>query len=80
MRILVAEDHASLARSIAEGLRDDNYAVDLTFDGDEALHLAKVNPYDLIVLDIMLPRRDGWSIIRELRQSGRQTPVLPGRS
>src|SRR6476659_5455193 len=58
MRILVAEDHPSLARSIADGLRDEGYAVDLTFDGNEAMHLASSNPYDAVVLDIMLPRRD----------------------
>jgi DNA-binding response OmpR family regulator len=76
MRILVAEDHQSLARSIATGLRDEEYAVDLTFDGEEALHLARVNPYDLIVLDMMLPKRDGWSILQELRRAGQTTPVL----
>jgi DNA-binding response OmpR family regulator len=76
MRILVAEDHPSLARSIASGLREEGYAVDLTFDGEEALHLAKVNPYDAIVLDIMLPGRDGWSILHTLRRGGNRSPVL----
>src|SRR5438874_4472106 len=76
MRILVAEDHPSLARSIADGLRDDGYAVDLTFDGNEALHLAASNPYDAMVLDIMLPGRDGFSIIQVLRRRDVQTPIL----
>jgi DNA-binding response OmpR family regulator len=76
MRILVAEDHPSLARSIANGLREEGYAVDLTMDGEEAMHLAKVNPYDGIVLDLMLPKRDGWSIIQNLRRSNIDTPVL----
>jgi two-component system copper resistance phosphate regulon response regulator CusR len=76
MRILVAEDHPTLARSIAAGLRDEGYAVDLTFDGEEALHLSRVNPYDAIVLDIMLPRMDGWTIIHSLRSTGQQSPVL----
>lgn len=76
MRILVAEDHPSLARSIATGLREEGYAVDITFDGEEAMHLAQVNPYDLVLLDIMLPIHDGWSILQSLRQAGRQTPVL----
>lgn len=76
MRLLVAEDHPTLARSIATGLRDEGYAVDLTFDGEEALHMAGVNPYDGIVLDIMLPQRDGFSILSALRRKGATTPVL----
>src|SRR4051794_19938076 len=76
MRVLVAEDHPSLARSIASGLREEGYAVDLTFDGDEALHLAKMNSYDAIVLDIMLPRRDGFSMLQTFRRGGGNSPVL----
>src|SRR5688500_11899717 len=76
MRILVIEDHPTLARSIAGGLRDEGYAVDLTFDGEEGLHLAQKNPYDAIVLDMMLPKRDGWSILQTLRESGSHTPIL----
>ena len=76
MRVLVAEDHEKLARSIASGLREEGYAVDLTFDGVEAAHLLRVNPYDCAILDIMLPGQDGWEIIRGLRHAGSQTPVL----
>ena len=76
MRLLIAEDHPSLARSIANGMREEGYAVDLTFDGDEALHLAKTNAYDGIVLDMMLPGKDGWTILPTLRRSGLRTPVL----
>lgn len=76
MRILVAEDHPTLARSLASGLREEGYAVDLTFDGEEAMQLVDANPYDLIVLDIMLPRRDGWSILQNMRRTGSRTPVL----
>lgn len=76
MRLLVAEDHQTLARSIASGLREEGYAVDLTFDGVEADHLLRVNDYDLAVLDIMLPGKDGWAIIRDLRHQGRKTPIL----
>jgi DNA-binding response OmpR family regulator len=76
MRILIAEDHPSLARSLADGLREDGYAVDLTHDGDEALHLSQVNAYDGILLDVMLPGKDGWTILKTLRQRGAQTPVL----
>src|SRR5437660_11336686 len=76
MRILIAEDHPSLARSLADGLREEGYAVDLTHDGDEAMHLAQVNSYDGIVLDVMLPGKDGWTILKSLRQRGGATPVL----
>lgn len=76
MRILVAEDHPTLARSIANGLREEGYAVDLTFDGSEALHLARTTPYDGVVLDVMLPGCDGFSIIPKLRRAGVSTPII----
>ena len=76
MRILVAEDHPTLAESIAQGLRDDGYAVDLTLDGNEALHYATTNSYGCIVLDIMLPGKDGYTILKSLRQKGATTPVV----
>lgn len=76
MRLLVAEDHASLARSLANGLREEGFAVDLTGGGDEALRLAQKNPYDCIVLDVMLPERDGWAVVRQLRNEGSRSPIL----
>ena len=76
MRLLVAEDHPSLARSLADGLREEGYAVDLTFDGEEAQHLALVNPYDAIILDLMLPRVDGWQVLRTVRRHKPTLPVL----
>ena len=76
MRILVVEDHPTLARSIAGGLRDEGYAVDLTFDGEEGLHMAQKTQYDAIVLDMMLPKRDGWSILQTLRDGGSRSPVI----
>ena len=76
MRVLDAEDHPTLAQSIAEGLRDDGYAVDLTLDGNEALHYATTNSYGCIVLDIMLPGKDGYAILKALRQRGATTPVI----
>ena len=76
MRILVAEDHPTLAQSIARGLRDEGYAVDLTTDGEEAMHWAITNQYGCIVLDIMMPGRDGWSVLRALRQRQSPTPVI----
>jgi DNA-binding response OmpR family regulator len=76
MRLLVAEDHPSLARSLATGLRDQGHAVDLTFDGNEAMHLATVHKYDCILLDMMLPGMDGWAIIENLRKEQSKTPVI----
>jgi two-component system copper resistance phosphate regulon response regulator CusR len=76
MRILVAEDHPTLANSIAQGLRDEGYAVDLTLDGEEAMHFAQTNAYGCIVLDIMLPGKDGYTILKALRQRGAETPVV----
>jgi DNA-binding response OmpR family regulator len=76
MRVLVVEDHPSLARSIASGLREEGYAVDLTFDGTEGLQMGQTNPYDAIVLDMMLPGTDGWTILSTLRGGGRTTPVV----
>src|SRR2546423_12179176 len=76
MRVLVAEDHPSLARSVADGLREEGYAVDLTCDGDEALHMATSQTYDGIVLDIMLPGKDGWGVLSYLRRQQVRTPVL----
>src|SRR3954464_1273743 len=76
MRVLVAEDHQSLARSIADGLRDEGFAVDLTFNGEEAHNLAQTHQYDLIVLDIMLPGMDGFTLLPRLRQAKNNVPVL----
>src|SRR2546421_2312547 len=76
MRVLVAEDHASLARSIANGLREEGYAVDLTFDGEEALRWAGENPYDCAVLDVMMPGKTGFQVVETLRRNGSTVPVL----
>jgi DNA-binding response OmpR family regulator len=76
MRILLVEDYAPLARSVAQGLREAGYAVDVSGDGEEALALAETNPYDALVLDLMVPRMDGLTILRRLRASGAETPVL----
>ena len=76
MRLLVAEDHAELARSLVEGLREEGYAVDVAGDGDEALHLALSASYDCILLDIMLPGKDGWAILSALRGAQDRSPVI----
>ena len=76
MRILVVEDTKALARSIAQGLTEEGYSVDVAGDGEEGLHLAAEVAYDAIVLDRMLPRLDGLSALRQLREHGVATPVL----
>jgi DNA-binding response OmpR family regulator len=76
MRILIAEDDTHLGPSLKKGLEDNHYAVDLVTDGDEALSLALAVDYNLIILDIMLPRMDGFEVCRKLRNQKRLTPIL----
>ncbi len=76
MRILVAEDDPHLGPSLKKGLEASHYAVDLVTDGDEALSLGLAIPYDLIILDIMLPQVDGFKVCRQLRDQKRMTPIL----
>ena len=76
MRILLVEDDSRMADVIVKGLREHSYAVDVAHDGDTSLYQASVNDYDLIVLDILLPKRDGYEVCRELRSHGNTTPIL----
>jgi len=76
MRILLVEDEPRMANVIAKGLREQSYAVDVAEDGDSGLYQASLNDYDLIVLDVLLPQRDGYEVCRELRTRGDTTPVL----
>ncbi len=76
MRVLVVEDEPKIARAIKKGLEQETFAVDLCMDGDEGLRFALDEPYDVIVLDRMLPGMDGVTVCRELRAAGKQTPVL----
>src|SRR6266478_2541950 len=76
MRILVAEDDQYLGPSLKKGLEGSHYAVDLVTDGEEALSVGLAIPYDLIILDIMLPRIDGLAVCRKLRDQKRMTPIL----
>ncbi len=76
MRILVVEDEKKIASFIRRGLKEARYVVDLAYDGENALFLAETNPYDLIILDIMLPGEDGLSVCRKLRKQEIDTPVL----
>jgi DNA-binding response OmpR family regulator len=76
MRILLAEDEVKTAEYVKRGLTEAGYAVDLAFEGEEALWLSENNPYDVIILDVMMPGRDGFSIVRQLRRKGIGIPVL----
>jgi DNA-binding response OmpR family regulator len=76
MRLLLVEDDARIARFVAKGLREQSYAVDVAANGDDALYQAAINTYDLIVLDVMIPGRDGFAVCRELRAAGQKIPIL----
>ena len=76
MKILYVEDEKNLALAIEKILRKNNYSVDVIYDGEEGLDYALSNIYDVIILDIMLPKLDGISLMRELRREGIQTPVI----
>lgn len=75
MRLLVIEDEPDLLQTLASALREENYAVDTAADGEEGLYKARSTPYNAIVLDVMLPKLDGWSLLAQLRPKVR-TPVL----
>ena len=76
MRILLVEDEPRAAQMLARGLREQTYAVDVAGDGDEALYHASITDYDAVILDVMLPQRDGFSVCQQLRASGSTVPVL----
>jgi len=76
VRILLVEDEPRVAAFVAKGLREQAYAIDVARDGEQALYLAAVNTYDLFILDVMLPLKDGYSVCRELRRAGTRTPIL----
>src|SRR3989304_5717164 len=76
MRILVVEDELRIADFIRKGLSEQGYAVDIASDGEEALDWAGAAEFDTIVLDVMLPVRDGMEVCRLLRQKGVRTPIL----
>jgi len=76
MRILVVEDDTKAARFLKQGLEEEGHEVDLASDGEQGAHLGHLNPYDLIVLDIQLPRKDGLALSRELRREGVEIPIL----
>ncbi len=76
MKILVVEDEKKVAGFIKRGLEEDQYEVTVTHDGAEGAKLALENDYNLIILDVMLPKKDGVAVVKELREAGKRTPVL----
>ena len=76
MRILVVEDENKVAQFIRRGLKEEGYAVDIASDGEEGYFLAGTNEYDLIILDLMLPKIDGLSLCQKLRRTNRVVPIL----
>ena len=76
MRILIIEDDLNIANAIKRGLIDQHYSVDIASNGSDGAFLAKTNDYDTVILDIMLPKKDGWEVCREMRKAGITTPIL----
>jgi heavy metal response regulator len=76
MRILLVEDESKIAHFIKRGLKEEKYSVDVAKDGEEALYLVDVNSYDLIILDLMLPKHDGLTVCKQIREKKINTPVL----
>jgi two-component system, OmpR family, copper resistance phosphate regulon response regulator CusR len=76
MRVLLAEDDRTVGAFLEEGLGQEGFVVDWARDGDKAVEFAMADAYDLIVLDFMLPKRDGLQVAIDIRRSGQQTPIL----
>ena len=76
MRILVVEDEKRLADFIKSGLQEQKYSVDVAFDGEDGEYNAMTNDYDLIILDILLPKKNGWEVCESLRNAGVEIPII----
>lgn len=76
MRVLVVEDEPRIARFVAKGLREQAYAVDLSVNGNDAIYKASISDYDAIILDVMIPGRDGFQVCSELRAAGSAVPII----
>jgi two-component system copper resistance phosphate regulon response regulator CusR len=76
MRLLIVEDEPKVARFVQRGLREEHYAVDVAANGEEGLDLALVHDYDLVILDVMLPKKDGFEVLEALRAAKRPCKVL----
>ena len=76
MRVLLIEDKKKTAGFLAKGLREDDLEVEIAHDGETGLELATTRKFDLLIVDVMLPGKDGWSVVAELRKAGMRTPIL----
>lgn len=76
MRILLVEDDEGISSFILKGLREAAYAVDLSVDGEDALYQVSINEYDLLILDVMIPFKNGFEVCREVREKGLEIPIL----
>lgn len=76
MRVLIVEDEAKTAAYLRKGLSEHGFVADVSGNGEDGLYLARNSAYDLLILDVMLPGRDGWSVLEEMRRAGVQTPVI----
>jgi two-component system copper resistance phosphate regulon response regulator CusR len=76
MRILVIEDEKKTAAFLAKGLREAGFVVDLARDGETGLERARATRFDLLIVDVMLPNKDGWEVVADLRRDGTRTPIL----
>jgi heavy metal response regulator len=76
MRVLLVEDDQRIARFVAKGLREQAYAVDITNNGDDAIYKSAINDYDVVILDVMIPGRDGFQVCRDLRAAGAVVPII----
>ena len=76
MRLLVIEDEKKVASFIEKGLEEEHYAVDVAHDGEEGLYLTETNDYDLVVLDLMIPKIHGWEVLKRIRAKRNNVPIL----
>src|SRR6202795_4331620 len=76
MRILLIEDEKKTAAFLTKGLREGGFKVDVARDGETGLELARASKFDLLIVDVMLPKKDGWAVVAELRGAGGSTPVI----
>src|ERR1700736_5950732 len=76
MRILLIEDETKTAHFLEKGLREAGYTVEIAEDGETGFQAATAKHFDLLIVDVMLPKKDGWTLVGELRKAGNQTPIL----
>jgi DNA-binding response OmpR family regulator len=76
MRLLLVEDDTRIARFVARGLQEQAYAVDVVADGNDALYQVEINDYDVVILDVMIPGKNGFDTCRAIRDLGKRVPIL----